>query len=107
MQNESQPVDMFGDKDRSYLAAGKLEGIQQLVSCFHNIMSELPEAAHIRAMHSANLTVSIDRLACFLSGWLGGPRLYADKYGAFSIPQVHKHLTVTGAERDAWLLCIY
>jgi hemoglobin len=72
VQNESPPVDTFGDKDSSYLAAGKLEGIQQLVSCFYNIMSELLEAAHIRAMHPANLTVSIDKLACFLSGWLGG-----------------------------------
>ena len=107
MNNEKPPVDTFGDKDSSYIAAGKLEGIHRLVICFYNFMSELEEAVHIRDMHPADLTVSIDKLTCFLSGWLGGPRLYADKYGAFSIPQVHKHLAVTETERDAWLLCMH
>ena len=106
MDQKTSTNDSFGDKDSSYVAAGKLGGIQQLVTCFYSIMSELPEAAHIRDMHPSDLTVSIDKLACFLSGWLGGPRLYAEKYGAFSIPQVHKHLTVTALERDAWLLCM-
>ena len=107
MLNNTPTVDTFGDQDSSYIAAGKLEGIQQLVTCFYNIMGKLPAAAHIRDMHPADLTVSIDKLACFLSGWLGGPRLYGEKYGALSIPQVHKHLTVTELERDAWLLCMY
>ena len=107
VEQKTSTDDRFGDKDSSYIAAGKLEGIQQLVTCFYNVMSELPEATHIRDMHPADLTVSIDKLSCFLSGWLGGPRLYADKYGAFSIPQVHKHLTVTELERDAWLLCMH
>jgi hemoglobin len=106
VQNETPSNDTFGDKDSSYIAAGQFEGVQLLVSCFYTVMSELPEAAHIRDMHPADLTVSIDKLTCFLSGWLGGPRLYADKYGAFSIPQVHKHLVVTELERDAWLLCM-
>jgi hemoglobin len=106
-KSQTPPVETFGDKDSSYIAAGQLEGIQVLVTCFYKIMNELPDAAHIRDMHPSDLTVSIDKLSCFLSGWLGGPRLYADKYGAFSIPQVHKHLTVTETERDAWLLCMY
>lgn len=106
MKTETRSVDTFGDEDSSYIAAGQFKGIQQLVACFYSMMNELPEAAHIRDMHPSDLTISIDKLACFLSGWLGGPRLYADKYGAFSIPQVHKHLTVTELERDAWLLCM-
>jgi hemoglobin len=96
----------FGSKDSSYIAAGEIGGIQQLVVCFYSVMSELPEAAHIRDMHPSDLTISIDKLSCFLSGWLGGPRLYAEKYGAFGMPQVHKHLNVTTLERDAWLLCM-
>jgi hemoglobin len=107
VEQQSSIDDSFGDKDSSYIAAGKLNGIQQLVSCFYHVMSELPEAAHIRHMHPSDLTVSIDKLACFLSGWLGGPRLYEEKYGTFSIPQVHKHLSVTEVERDAWLLCMF
>ena len=96
----------YGQQDASYKAAGELEGIRKLVSDFYDYMDSLDEAKIIRAMHSSDLTISKDKLTCFLSGWLGGPRLFSEKYGPISIPMVHKHLTVDSAERDAWLLCM-
>ena len=96
----------YGTEDASYKAAGELEGITKLVNRFYDYMDELDEAKIIRAMHPKDLTISRDKLICFLSGWLGGPRLYAPKYGQISIPQVHRHLTVDTPERDAWLLCM-
>ncbi len=96
----------YGIEDASYKAAGGLDGISKLVNAFYDYMENLEEAKIIRAMHPDDLTVSRDKLICFLSGWLGGPRLYAPKYGQISIPQVHQHLAVDSAERDAWLLCM-
>ncbi len=96
----------FGVKDTSYNAAGALEGISSLVNDFYDYMDQLPEAKIIRAMHPKDLTLSRDKLICFLSGWLGGPRLFSEKYGSISIPMIHKHLTVKSKERDAWLLCM-
>lgn len=96
----------YGVEDASYQAAGKLKGITQLVDCFYGYMDQLPEAKTIREMHPKDLTISRDKLTCFLSGWLGGPRLFAEKYGTISIPQVHQHLSVESDERDAWLLCM-
>ncbi len=96
----------YGTEDASYQAAGKLAGITKLVNDFYDYMEVLEEASTIRAMHPNDLTVSRDKLICFLSGWLGGPRLYAPKYGQISIPQVHRHLTIDSPERDAWLLCM-
>jgi len=97
---------LYGTADGSYLAAGKLEGITKLVDSFYGYMDSLPAATKIRAMHPNDLTVSKDKLTCFLSGWLGGPRLFSQKYGSISIPMIHKHLIVASAERDAWLLCM-
>jgi len=96
----------YGVEDASYQAAGKLEGITQLVDCFYDYMNQLPEAKIIRKMHPKDLTTSRDKLTCFLSGWLGGPRLFSKKYGTISIPKVHQHLSVASKERDAWLLCM-
>ncbi len=96
----------YGTADGSYIAAGQLEGIRKLVDRFYEYMDKLPEAKKIRAMHPQDLTVSRDKLTCFLSGWLGGPRLYSEKYGSISIPMVHKHLSIASPERDAWLLCM-
>ncbi len=69
-------------------------------------MSELKESKKVRDMHPVDLEVSRDKLTRFLCAWTGGPRLYKEKYGAISIPQVHSHLTIGSEERDAWLLCM-
>jgi hemoglobin len=96
----------FGVKDASFNAAGGVDGIRKLVDDFYEIMDETEDAAIIRRMHPADLTGSRDKLARFLCGWLGGPRLYTEKYGPISIPNVHARFGIGEAERDAWLACM-
>lgn len=97
----------YGIEDASYQAAGQLQGLIKLVNDFYDIMETLPEAAHIRAMHPHDLSVSRDKLALFLSAWLNGPRLYAAKYGkGISMPRAHAHLPITDADRIVWLKCM-
>ena len=96
----------FGEGDASFQAAGGVDGITDLVARFYRVMDTAPEAAHIRSMHPADLTVTADKLALFLCGWLGGPRLFNVKYGSISIPGVHQHLVIHEVERDAWLFCM-
>jgi hemoglobin len=97
---------LYGFSDESFKAAGEEAGIRKLVDDFYRFMNELPEAAIIRAMHKDDLTSSRDKLTLFLCGWMGGPKLYHEKYGSINIPRDHSHLVVTEAERDAWLLCM-
>jgi hemoglobin len=69
-------------------------------------MDEQPNAKVIRDMHKKDLTESIDKLTHFLCGWLGGPKLFSEKYGPIRIPKAHSHLNIGYAERDAWLYCM-
>lgn len=96
----------FGLMDNSYQSAGGIEGLQQLVGLFYDVMAALPESESIHHMHSDPQPVRRDKLARFLAGWLGGPRLFSETYGPINIPQVHAHLVVNEVERDAWLLCM-
>lgn len=96
----------FGVGSGSYRAAGELGGLTRLVDSFYDHMDSLPEAATIRAMHPADLTEAREKLAYFLSGWLGGPRIYAERFGSINIPAVHSHLSIGQREVDAWLLCM-
>jgi hemoglobin len=96
----------YGTLDASYQAAGELAGITALVDAFYGYMETLPEAAKIRAMHPQDLAESRRKLSYFLSGWLGGPKLYAEHYGGIRIPLFHKPFPIGDAERDAWLLCM-
>jgi hemoglobin len=96
----------FGFQDTSFQAAGGVDGIVKLVNAFYDNVNELPQAKVIRSMHADDLAVTRDKLARFLSGWLGGPRLFREKYGTISLTGVHSHLAIGEKERDAWLECM-
>ncbi|WP_369857219.1 group II truncated hemoglobin [Candidatus Thalassolituus haligoni] len=96
----------YGQGDATYQAAGGLEGITALVDRFYQRMDTLPEARILRAMHSDDLTSSRQKLTWFLSGWTGGPKLYAEHVGAISIPVAHAHLPADESSVQAWLTCM-
>ena len=89
-----------------YEAAGGVEGITKLVDEFYVNIDTLPEAKVIRNMHPEDLTESRRKLTYFLSGWLGGPKLFQQHYGSISILTAHKQFPIGYEERDAWLLCM-
>lgn len=96
----------YGVGDNSYKMAGGLAGITQLVDEFYRNMNEFSSSKKIRDMHPGDLTDSRQKLAYFLSGWLGGPKLYSEHYGSINIPAAHKHLSVGHKESEAWLYCM-
>jgi hemoglobin len=96
----------YGVGDASYQAAGGIDGLQRLVADFYRLMDEQSEATDLRGMHGENLDMARDKLACFLSGWLGGPRLFAEKYGAISIPAFHAQWPIDQRLADSWLSCM-
>ena len=81
-------------------------GIQELTSTFYDIMDTQPEAAGIRAMHAEDLSKMKVKLAEYLTGWMGGPPVYADKYGSVCMTTPHEHYHIGPDERDQWLLCM-
>lgn len=96
----------FGERDASYLAAGGIEGLRQLVDDFYQLMDSDPAAESVRSMHPPSLEAARDKLACFLSGWLGGPRLFSERYGSISIPAFHAQWPIDEAQSEAWIMCM-
>lgn len=96
----------YGTENNSFLAAGKETGINHLVEDFYKRMANDLRFNTIYNMHPDNIESSIDKLARFLCGWLGGPKRYQEKYGSISIPSVHQHLNISMTERDQWLTCM-
>ncbi|MEP5837512.1 MAG: group II truncated hemoglobin [Marinobacter sp.] len=88
-----------------YEALGET-GIRELTGVFYDLMDELPEVAGIRAMHAADLGPMKEKLAEYLIGWMGGPPLYANKYGSVCMTTPHQPYAIGAAERDQWLLCM-
>ena len=102
----SNPNKPYGTGDASFQAAGGQAGLRQLVDMFFDRMGTDERFATIYAMHPPDKEVSRDKLFRFLCGWLGGPKLYNEKYGAIGIPRVHAHLKIATPERDQWLTCM-
>lgn len=81
-------------------------GIRELTNAFYDIMDTLPEAAELRAMHARDLGPMKVKLAEYLTGWMGGPPLYADKYGTVCMTTPHEPYHIGPQERDQWLMCM-
>lgn len=82
------------------------EGIRQLCDAFYDVMDDAHEAAGIRRMHKEDLSPMKEKLAEYLIGWMGGPPLYADKYGGVCMTEPHEPYAIGPNERDQWLLCM-
>ena len=89
-----------------YDVVGGDAGVRRLVDRFYNLMDELPEAYGIRKLHPEDLSASRDKLYWFLSGWLGGPQHYVERFGHPFLRARHLPFTIGEAERDQWLMCM-
>jgi hemoglobin len=89
-----------------YKQLGGEAAVRRLVNLFYDFMDELPEAKGIRALHAKSLKASREKLFLFLSGWLGGPDLYVQKYGHPRLRARHLPFSIGIAERDQWMFCM-
>ena len=89
-----------------YERLGGEAAVRALVDRFYDLMDTLPEAAPIRALHARNLKGSREKLFLFLSGWLGGPPLYVERYGHPRLRMRHAPFPIDSSARDQWMHCM-
>ena len=89
-----------------YALLGGEIALRQLITRFYDLMDTTPEYYGIRKLHPQDLAGSRDKLFMFLSGWLGGPGLYVEKYGHPMLRARHLPFAIGIAERDAWMACM-
>ncbi len=90
-----------------YELIGGENKILELVNEFYRLMDSLEEAKVIRDMHGSDLNLIKEKLFDFLSGWLGGPQLFMQKYGHPKLRARHLPFAIGLAERDQWILCMF
>ncbi|WP_436264551.1 group II truncated hemoglobin [Pseudoduganella sp. LjRoot289] len=86
-----------------YDAIGGEPKLRDMVDRFYDLMELEPEFAGIRAMHPPTTEGSRDKLFWFLSGWMGGPDAYIERFGHPRLRMRHMPFAIGTSERDQWL----
>jgi len=89
-----------------YELIGGEPAVHKLVDRFYDLMDEKEEVKVLRDLHAKSLKISRKKLYLFLSGWLGGPQLYVEKYGHPMLRRRHLPFKIGEVERDQWMLCM-
>jgi hemoglobin len=91
-----------------YVRVGGEEGIRQLVKVFYDLIEMHPAGRPVNLLHLRGhgiVHARIDQFN-FLSGFFGGPRLYAERYGHSNVRLIHAHVEIDQKARDSWLTCM-
>jgi hemoglobin len=97
---------LSNDKITPYQRIGGEPAVRALVKRFYELMDTLPEAYGVRKLHPKDLAGSEEKLYLYLTGWLGGPQLYVEKFGHPRLRARHLPFAIGGTERDQWLACM-
>jgi hemoglobin len=80
--------------------------VGKLADRFYQLMDSTPQFAELRSMHPESLQGSREKLYMFLSGWLGGPDLFVEKFGHPRLRGRHMPFSIGVKERDQWVACM-
>ncbi|RUO26955.1 hemoglobin-like oxygen-binding protein [Aliidiomarina minuta] len=90
-----------------YQQLGGEKAVRAMAERFYDIMQSDPEASDLLAIHPQPMTAIRLKFFEFLSGWLGGPQLFIEKYGDPRLRARHLPFSIDIKMRDQWLHCMY
>lgn len=94
----------WGDAPTPYEQLGGAGPLRALVDSFYdNIAGDSPV---LRAMHPADDRNSRRNLFEYLSGWMGGPNLYAERKGHPRLRMRHLPFAIGAEEANEWMRCM-
>ena len=89
-----------------YERIGGEHKLRELVDRFYDVMALENDFKGILSLHPTSLDGSRDKLFWFLSGWMGGPNLYIEKFGHPRLRARHLPYAIGISERNQWLTCM-
>ena len=91
-----------------YDLVGGETGVLNLVKVFYDIVETEPFAHKLLLLHLRGNGLAHSRVEQFnfLSGFLGGPKLYVEKHGHSNVRTMHEHVEINVESKDIWLACM-
>ena len=86
-----------------YEVIGGEARVREMVDRFYDLMELEPEFEQLRSLHPPSTEGSREKLFMFLSGWMGGPDLFVERFGHPRLRARHLPYGIGTVERDQWL----
>lgn len=102
--NEPSSGNPWGNADTPYLEIGGEDGVRKLCESFYRLIDA--DAPTVRAMLPRDISVSVNKLFKYLSGWFGGPNLFIEEYGHPRMRMRHAPFSIGAIEAEEWLSCM-
>jgi len=94
----------WGEAPTPYEEIGGAERVRGLAEAFYDVIEE--ESPTLRAMLPASTRNTRQKFFMYMSGWLGGPSLYEEKWGHPRLRMRHLPFSIGGEEAAEWLRCM-
>ncbi|WP_298776508.1 group II truncated hemoglobin [uncultured Shewanella sp.] len=104
--NNTKNDDRDENQSNAYELIGGEKTIRLLAKEFYKQMRQRKDTAPLLAIHRSPIDDSEQKLFEFLSGWLGGPQLYQQKYGHPALRARHMPFAINQSMVDQWLTCM-
>lgn len=82
------------------------EKVLQLANTFYDVMEQNSKAKELLDIHPQPLTAIRQKFYEFLSGWLGGPNLFMEKYGHPRLRMRHMPFSIDNKMYEQWMFCM-
>lgn len=103
----SKPSDTthpWGEAETPYQEIGGEQGVRELAEAFYDVIED--ESPLLRDMLPANTRNTRQKFYMYLSGWLGGPPLYEQKWGHPRLRMRHFPFPIDDAAAAEWMRCM-
>lgn len=97
---------LLSDSLTPYKLIGEEQGTRALANAFYDEMESNIHLKELLDIHQLPLDGIREKFFKYLSGWLGGPPLFEEKYGHPRLRQRHMHVAVTQKQAQLWMLCM-
>lgn len=94
----------WGDAATPYEEIGGADAVRKLSDAFYDVIEE--ESPTLRAMLPASTKNTRTKLSMYLTGWLGGPPLYEEKWGHPRLRMRHMPFAIGTTEAEEWMRCM-
>ncbi|MFD2165829.1 group II truncated hemoglobin [Thalassotalea euphylliae] len=104
--SERDKTQSLSDSVTPYILIGEEAGTRALANAFYDEMESNIHLKELLDIHELPLDGIRQKVFEYLSGWLGGPPLFEEKYGHPRLRQRHLHVAVTRKQAELWMLCM-